>query len=161
MAANLAEEIVALLKNRGQKLAFAESCTGGLMADAIVSVSGASEVFLGSLVCYDTSIKRKVLKVKDDIIKCGVVSADCALEMAIKARALFGSDIAVSATGYAEALTSENLEPCIYIALNAEGFSRVEKLPSLYSRNLNRGMAVDIALSALLEYLNNTPIRAL
>ena len=128
MAANLAEEIVAILKKRGWKLAFAESCTGGLMADAIVSVSGASEVFFGSLVCYDTSIKRSVLKVRDDIIEGGVVSEACALDMAIKARALF--------------------------ALSAGGFTSVKKYYPKLSRNENRAAAVKCALEMLRDYIS-------
>lgn len=153
MEANLAEEIVAILKKRGQKLAFAESCTGGLMADAIISISGASDVFLGSLVCYDASIKRNVLKVKDDIIKRGVVSADCALDMAVKARVLFGSDIALSSTGYAEPPNDSDEEFCIYIALSAGDFSSVEKYYPNLSRNENRAAAVKCALEMLRDYI--------
>lgn len=154
MAANLAEEIVAILKKRGQKLAFAESCTGGLMADAIVSVSGASDVFLGSLVCYDASIKRNVLKVRDDIIEGGVVSEACALDMAIKARVLFGSDIALSSTGYAEPPADSDEEFCIYIALSAGGFTSVKKYYPKLSRNENRAAAVKCALEMLRDYIS-------
>ena len=154
MAANLAEEIVAILKKRGQKLAFAESCTGGLMADAIVSVSGASDVFLGSLVCYDASIKRNVLKVRDDIIDGSVVSEACSFDMANKARALFCSDIDLSRTGYEEPPDDSDEEFCIYIALSAGGFTSVKKYYPKLSRNENRAAAVKCALEMLRDYIS-------
>ena len=150
----LAGRAIALLKRRGLKLAFAESCTGGLMADCIVSVSGASEVFLGSLVSYDVSVKRGLLGIGEKTIReCGVVSAECALEMAKNARKLFKSDIALSSTGYAEPPCDKSIEACIYLAISAEGFCEVKKIASLSTRNENRAAAVNCALEMLLNCL--------
>lgn len=151
---DLAERAIAILKKRRLKLAFAESCTGGLMADCIVSVSGASEVFLGSLVSYDVSVKRALLGIADDIIKkSGVVSAECALEMAKSARKLFRSDLALSSTGYAEPLEDKSIEACIYLAISAEGFCEVKKIAAPSTRNENRAAAAKCALEMLLAYL--------
>ena len=113
-----AKKIISSLKEKGAKIACAESCTGGLLADAFISVSGASEVFLGSLVCYDPKIKRDVLGVKKSIIRRGVVSEECAANMAKKARRLFGADIALSTTGYAEKSDRADIaDGTIFVAL--------------------------------------------
>lgn len=150
----LAERALGILKKRGLKLAFAESCTGGLMADSIVSLSGASEVFLGSIVSYDISIKRNLLGIGEKTVReCGVVSSECALEMAKNARRLFKSDIALSSTGFAEPSEDAEYEPCIYLAISAEGFCEVKKIAALSARNENRAAAAMCALEMLLCYL--------
>lgn len=152
MELNLAKEIVEKLKIGGQKISFAESCTGGLLADALVSVSGASEVFLGSLVCYDTSIKRDVLGVEQSVLEAGVVSENCAVQMAKKARVLFGADIAVASTGYAESTPQVSKEDCVmYLAICTKNFVKVKKIQSVFSRNENRALARDCALKLILE----------
>lgn len=154
MKNNRASEIVKILKSRSLKLAFAESCTGGLLADSIVSVSGASDVFLGSLVCYDTIIKRDILKVNTDIISRGVVSNECAVDMAEKLKPLFKCDIAVSTTGYAEKFSEmKDSDYAIYLALSAKDFLASKKIIPNLSRNENRAYAVDCALEMLLDYL--------
>ncbi len=79
-----------------------ESFTVGGFANAIGSISGISAVYRGSLVSYQTRIKRDVLKIDEDIIeKYGVVSKEIAGLMAIKGKAMFDSDVSVSFTGNA------------------------------------------------------------
>lgn len=97
-----AREIVRILTARGQKLCVAESLTGGLMSDSIVSVPGASKVFLGGVVSYDERIKEKVLGVKaETLMHFTAVSGETAREMACGVRMLMDADYALSATGYA------------------------------------------------------------
>ena len=80
----------------------AESCTGGLVGAAITDVPGSSEVFPGSVVCYDNRIKRQLLGVSPEILETnGAVSEACACAMAEGARRLLGADMAVSVTGVA------------------------------------------------------------
>ena len=99
---NVAGDVVRLLKERGLKITFAESCTGGLMSSGIVSIPGASEVFYGSIVSYDNSIKENCLGVSKDVLESvGAVSFECARQMASGVRKVMKSDIAVSATGIA------------------------------------------------------------
>ena len=92
-----------LLANRsGPTLATAESCTGGTVASRIASLSGSSAYFLGSVVSYSNEVKHHVLSVSQSVLdERGAVSPECARAMAIGARALIGSDIAVSTTGIA------------------------------------------------------------
>ena len=84
------------------KMAFAESCTGGLIASKMTNISGASEVFWGSIVCYDNSIKKNVLGVTEKSLQSfGAVSEEVACEMAIGVLKLCQVDIAVAITGIA------------------------------------------------------------
>ncbi|MBQ4552541.1 MAG: CinA family protein [Clostridia bacterium] len=97
-----AQEIVRSLTLRGQTLCVAESLTGGKMSDSIVSVPGASKVFLGGVVSYAESVKQKVLGVQAETLQqFTAVSGQTACEMAAGVRRLMGADYALSATGYA------------------------------------------------------------
>ena len=100
--AALAEALIDTLRKKGLTLAFAESCTGGLAAAAVVAVPGASDVFFGGIVSYDNSVKENLLGVPQSVLdSAGAVSAPCALQMARGAREAVGVDIAVSVTGIA------------------------------------------------------------
>lgn len=94
--------LVALLAERGLTLSTAESCTGGMIASAIVDVPGASAVFAGGAVTYTEAVKTSLLGVPEDVIReRGVVSRDVAALMAEGARRRLGTDLAVSTTGAA------------------------------------------------------------
>ena len=123
--ADIAGELVRVLKERGLKITFAESCTGGLLSSGIVSVPGASEVFYGSIVSYDNSIKESCLGVSRDILESvGAVSDECARQMAFGVRKVMKSDIAVSATGIAGPGGGSEEKPVGTVFL---GFSSREK----------------------------------
>lgn len=97
----------------GVRVAVAESLTGGLLADAFVSVAGASRVFSGGIVAYDTELKRSLLGVDEELLQLeGPVHPQVAQQMArgvrqtcAVARAPFGeasaADIGLSTTGVA------------------------------------------------------------
>ncbi len=86
---SLEEVIVKLLAQRNQTLAVAESCTGGLLADRITNVPGASAVFLAGYVCYANQAKIGMLNVDPQLIeKHGAVSEQVACVLAEHARAV-------------------------------------------------------------------------
>jgi nicotinamide-nucleotide amidase len=90
------------LVRRGLTIATAESITGGALADLVSASPGASQTFLGGVVSYATEVKVSVLGVGEDTVeKYGVVSVECAKEMADGARRLVGAEWAVSTTGVA------------------------------------------------------------
>lgn len=94
--------IVEHLSIAQKTLAFAESITGGLMADAIVSVPGASKVFRGSAVTYATNTKSSVLDVETHLLeKFGAVHHLVAESMAVSSLRVFEADVAMSSTGVA------------------------------------------------------------
>ena len=97
-----AKELLKKLADRGEILAIAESCTGGLMSSAITCHPGASQVFLGGLVTYSNSTKHKLLGVNMDTLEeFGAVSSNCASEMVQGVFNIFASDYSVAITGIA------------------------------------------------------------
>jgi nicotinamide-nucleotide amidase len=91
-----------LLKANQRTLACAESLTGGALAARLTSAPGSSAYLVGSAVCYTEASKRDVLGVRQETIDGpGVVSEECAVEMARGARRMFEADIGVALTGVA------------------------------------------------------------
>jgi len=92
-------------------LAVAESLTGGRIQSALTAVSGASGYFLGGVTAYTLDPKVKLLGVKRAAAaKADCVSADVAAQMARGAAALFGADLAVATTGYAEPAPTKGVD---------------------------------------------------
>ena len=99
---SLPEVVCRLFEARSLTLALAESCTGGLVAELVTGVPGASRSFLGGVVAYSNGAKTQLLGVDPALIeRHGVVSAEVALAMAEGARRRFGSDLALALTGIA------------------------------------------------------------
>jgi PncC family amidohydrolase len=85
------------LRRRAETIGCAESLTGGELAALLTSARGASETFVGGVVSYATQVKRDLL----GVVAQQVVSAECAVQMAIGVRSLLGVDWALSTTGVA------------------------------------------------------------
>lgn len=98
----LCAEIIEALTNDGKHITFAESCTGGMLAEMLTAVSGASECFDGSFVTYANEQKEKLIGVRHETLaKHGAVSYQTALEMSRGARLALGADIGAGVTGIA------------------------------------------------------------
>ena len=98
----LNKTIVSLLKRKKLKIAFAESCTGGMLSSAITSVNGSSKVFTMGLVTYSDQAKTDVLKIPKKIIKkFGAVSVQCCLAMVNNLSKISKSKVCISITGIA------------------------------------------------------------
>ena len=96
------KSLIKLLTKKKLKISFAESCTGGLLASSITSISGASKVFNLGLVTYSNQAKIKVLKINKNIIKkYGAVSHECCLAMVQNLSKISKANINVSITGIA------------------------------------------------------------
>ena len=94
--------LVRLLTKKKLKLSVAESCTGGMLASSITSISGASKVFNLGLVTYSNQAKIRILRVNKNIIKkCGAVSHQCCLAMVNNLSKISKANINVSITGIA------------------------------------------------------------
>jgi len=99
---SLAAVVLAALRQRGQTLAVAESCTGGGLGAALAAVPGASEVFLGGVIAYANSVKQQLLGVPAETLAVhGAVSDPVALAMVAGARRVTGADWAIAVTGIA------------------------------------------------------------
>jgi nicotinamide-nucleotide amidase len=122
--------VVTLLKQRKQTLATAESCTGGLIANRITNVSGASEVFVAGYVTYANSAKSDVLNVDSKLIdKQGAVSEAVARAMADGARTRAASTYGLATTGIAGPTGGSDEKPVgtVYVALASENSETVAR----------------------------------
>ena len=94
--------IIKKLTKKKYKISFAESCTGGMLASTITSISGASKIFNLGLITYSNQAKIEILKVNKSIIdRYGAVSPECCKAMVIKLSNISKADINVSVTGIA------------------------------------------------------------
>ncbi|MEM7413711.1 MAG: competence/damage-inducible protein A [Myxococcota bacterium] len=123
--ASLADVVGALLRERGTRIAVAESCTGGLIAEKLTDVAGASRYFQGGVVAYANEAKEAQLGVPAELLaEHGAVSEPVARAMAEGARARFGADLAVATTGISgpDGGTEEKPVGLVHLALaDAEG----------------------------------------
>lgn len=98
----LAHSIIRLLRESNQKIAFAESCTGGLLSYSLIQEAGASDVLQGSVIAYNNEIKENLLKVQaQTLLNHGAVSQETVLEMAQNTLKIFNSDWAIATSGIA------------------------------------------------------------
>jgi nicotinamide-nucleotide amidase len=116
------EEIVLdAARERGLKVATAESCTGGLVSARLTSVPGSSDVFVGGVVAYDDRVKLGALGVPADVLgRHGAVSAEAAAAMAAGARRTLEADVGISVTGVAGPGGGTEAKPVGLVYLHAE-----------------------------------------
>tara|TARA_B100001778_G_scaffold211912_1_gene175468 strand:+ start:936 stop:1394 length:459 start_codon:yes stop_codon:yes gene_type:complete len=94
--------LIKKLNKKKLKISFAESCTGGLLANTITSISGASKVFNMGFITYSNQAKIKILKIsKNIIVKYGAVSPECCKAMVVNLSKISKANINVSITGIA------------------------------------------------------------
>ena len=153
--AGLEETVVHTLQANGLTIATAESCTGGMIAQRLTSVSGASEVFGYGFVTYWEQAKAKLVGVDPDVIaRYNVVSAPVAAQMALGAAKASGSDIAVSVTGVAGPTGGDAVRPVgtVYLGAARSETVYVKKLfVSRPDRALVRARAAQAALELVLR----------
>ena len=114
------KSLVKILIKKKLKISLAESCTGGLLASSITSISGASKIFNLGLVTYSNQAKTKFLKVNKNIIKkYGAVSHECCFAMVNNLSRISKAKINVSITGIAGPNVSTKQKPVglVYIGL--------------------------------------------
>lgn len=149
----LAGALQAELFRRSLMLASAESLTGGRLGDVLSAAPGASDTYLGGVVSYATEVKQKVLGVSAETVeKHGVVSAECAEEMATGVRDLVDADYAVSTTGVAGPTTQED-KPVglVYIGVAGPDGVRTERFQFDGGRAEIREKVVKAAIDLVLE----------
>src|SRR5262249_12899808 len=148
----LEEVIVKLLAKCNQTLAVAESCTGGLLANRITNVPGASEVFLAGYVCYSNQAKADMLNIDPQLIeKHGAVSEQVARALAEHARGCARSDCALATTGVAGPGGGSPEKPVgtVYVALAATGEAIVKEFVFPTDSETFKQIATQAALELL------------
>jgi PncC family amidohydrolase len=143
-------------------LALAESCTAGLVSDLIARVSGASAVLWGSFVCYSPEAKKRMLGIDGAFLdKHGLVSAETAGEMALRALDLAGVSLAAAVTGIAGPFGDGGGAPVgtviVAVARRVNGGVKVDVKPFLFkgTRSEIRMRAASAVLEEVLGVLGD------
>jgi nicotinamide-nucleotide amidase len=142
--------VIGLLKERGETLAVAESCTGGLLGGRLTNVPGSSQVFVGGIISYSNGAKESLLGVPGDLLAThGAVSALVAEAMARGARERLGANIGVAITGVAgpEGGTAEKPVGLVYLGLSDRAGER-------HQRCLFMGGRADVRTRSILMALD-------
>lgn len=153
----LSERLQGICLGRGLTLAVAESCTGGLVADAITDVAGSSGYFAGGIVSYGDRAKETLLDVPADVLEAhGAVSAQVARAMAAGARARFGADLAVAVTGIAGPGGGSSAKPVglTYVAVADAAGAEVRRFQWNGDRAANKAASAGAALDLVLDRLD-------
>ncbi len=149
------EELADILKEKNISIASVESFTVGAFANKIGSIQGISQVYRGSLVSYQSRIKRDVLHIDQDIIDTyGVVSNEVAGLMAIHGKEMFSSDICISFTGNAGPTAMEG-KPVglVYIGIAYLDMIQTYCFELSGTRNDIKNQAVSLGVEKILEIL--------
>ena len=122
--------LIKILKKKKQKISVVESCTGGLLASSITSISGASKIFNLGLVTYSNQAKIRVLKVNKSIIKkYGAVSNECCSAMVHNLSKISKANINISITGIAGPKGGTKQKPVglVYIGVKKGNKTQINK----------------------------------
>ena len=156
----LPQVIMDLMLDRGESLAVAESCTGGLLGAAITSVGGSSVYYRGGVLSYADEVKTDLLLVSPtDLELHGAVSRPVAEQMASGARERLDTDYALAVTGIAGpgGGTEEKPVGTTWIALAGPGGVSAGRYRFTGDRERNRRLAVAAALDTLRRELTGHP----
>ena len=138
-----------LLTAQSKTIAVAESCTGGLLAQKLTAVPGASGYFLGGVVAYANSVKTGLLGVSETVLEeHGAVSDPVALAMAEGVRARFGSDFGVATTSISGPSGGTEAKPVglVHVAISWPEGSRTEGFVFALDRERHRTLSAQLAL---------------
>ena len=158
-SASLEARVLELLVEKGMTFAAAESCTGGLVAQRLTSVPGASAVFRGGVTVYTEAAKTTLLGIKQKYIdKHGVVSAEVARKMAKRVRKTLGSDLGVGITGWAGPDGDDVGLVFVALAAKEECYVRRLQLGRYFDRERIRTVAAHTAFDMARRYLTGLDV---
>jgi PncC family amidohydrolase len=150
---DLAERLQGVCLARGLTVATAESCTGGLVTDAITDVPGSSGYLLGGVIAYADRVKERQLGVPAQVIAAhGAVSVHVARAMAVGARERLGADLAIAVTGIAGPHGGTPAKPVglTYVAVAGPAGIEVRRFAWTGDRAANKRDSARAALELLL-----------
>ena len=145
--------LIKKLNKKKLKISFAESCTGGLLANTITSISGASKVFNMGFITYSNQAKIKILKIsKNIIIKYGAVSPQCYKAMVVNLSKISKANINVSITGIAGPNGGTKKKPVGLVYIGIKKGNKIIIIKNLFKskkRKSIQGSAVKKAIKAV------------
>ena len=149
------KSLIKLLIRKKIKISVAESCTGGLLASAITSISGASKIFNLGLITYSNQAKIKILKVNKNIIKrFGAVSYECCYAMVNNLSKISKTNINVSITGIAGPRGGTKNKPVGLVYIGLKKGNKIQIIKCLFKskkRSLIQKATVKKALNLVLR----------
>jgi PncC family amidohydrolase len=152
----LEKEIGKLLREKSLTIATAESCTGGLIANRITNVSGASDYFEAGFVTYSNRAKTTFLAVPEDVVKKkGAVSPEVARLMAAGVKKVTGANLGLAVTGIAGPTggTEEKPVGTVYIGISCGFGTFVRHFLFSGTRRKIKSLTSEAALTFVLDYL--------
>jgi nicotinamide-nucleotide amidase len=152
---SLRNEVFKLLQEQKKTISCAESLTGGLFAQTITGLPGASHVFKGGVSCYTKEMKEQLVRVPRELLeKEGAISEACANRLAVNIKNITNSHIGISFTGVAGPTSSEGQEPgTVYIGIVDNNQEFVHKLKLAGSREGIRNRTIQYGYYLLLKHL--------
>ena len=148
--------IIKELNKKKLKISFAESCTGGLLASKITSISGASKVFGLSLVTYSNQAKISVLKVNKSIIqKYGAVSSQCCEAMVKNLAKISKAQINVSITGIAGPNGGTKTKPVGLVYIGVKNKNKILITKNIFKQKSRKAIQ-NATVKRALEIINST-----
>lgn len=154
----ISREISQLLWEQEKSVSTAESCTGGRIAEAIISVPGASKYFKGGIISYVNEVKENLLGVSHQTLEeQTAVCEEVAIQMVIGACKALNTDYAISATGVAGPTGGTKDIPVGTIWLACGNKDRVVtcKVEEDHGRDINLAIATSRAMQMFLQYLKD------
>ncbi len=139
-------------------VSLAESCTGGYIAHLITQVQGSSQYFNGAIVPYQSRLKTSIVGVdRNTIEQHTAISEEAAIELAVNARKMFGSDYSLSVTGQLsfggeDAHIQKGL---VWMAVDGEKGVKTKKFQFHYNRAINKELAAQMGMLMIWKYINN------
>ncbi|MCJ8006337.1 competence/damage-inducible protein A [Lederbergia wuyishanensis] len=155
---SIMKELLKVLEEKKMTIACAESLTGGLFQAEMTSIVGVSTMLIGGIVCYSNDAKIKLCKVKKETIdNFGVVSKECAIELAENVRSILSTNIGISFTGVAGPDSLEGHQAgTVWIGISFDNKpSKAFLLNLAGSRNGNQKRSVMYGCHYLLQELKN------
>ena len=147
--------LVKKLIKKKLKISFAESCTGGMLASQITSISGSSKVFGLGLITYSNQAKIKVLKINKNIInKYGAVSSECCRAMVVNLSKISKANINVSITGIAGPNGGSKQKPVGLVYIGVKKGSKLIIKKNLF-KSKNRKFIQKASVNKALKIISN------
>lgn len=146
-----------LLRNQGKTVSTAESCTGGLIAHKLTSISGSSDYFLGSIVSYANEVKTESLGVsKSSLTEFGAVSEQVVTQMAEGVRQRMKTDYSIAISGIAGPTGGTEEKPVGTVWIAIASFNGVQTQKFLFGQNRQRN--IEISTNTALNFLRKSLI---
>jgi nicotinamide-nucleotide amidase len=152
----ISREISELLWESEKTVATAESCTGGRIAEAIISVPGASKYFKGGIICYVNEVKENLLGVSHELLEeKTAVCEEVAIDMVKGACKTLNTDYAIAATGIAgpSGGTKDIPVGTIWLACGTKDKVETFKIEEDHGRDMNLSIATNKAIQMLRDFL--------